>query len=136
MSDENGLYSAITYEISVSVQSFYLEEESNPEENHYVWAYHVEIENLGDDTVTLQSRHWQITDANGKIEEVHGEGVVGEQPILGPGDAFEYTSGAPLVTSSGIMMGSYHMKRQDGSHFDVEIPAFSLDYPYGSPVIH
>lgn len=136
MTDETKLYSAVTSQISVSVKPFYLEEESDPDESHYVWAYHIEIENLGTDTVTLQSRYWRITNAYGQVEEVHGEGVVGEQPILGPGDAFEYTSGAPLVTSSGIMAGSYSMKRQDGSYFDVEIPAFSLDCPYGRPAIH
>jgi len=123
-------YSAITQLIRISVQPVYLEDQSSPAENHYVWAYHVRIENQGSDTVQLINRSWRITDALGRIKEVHGPGVVGEQPVLAPGESFEYTSGTPLPTPSGIMAGSYEMRRADGSRFDAAIPAFSLDSPY------
>lgn len=128
MSD--GLYSATTRSIRVSVKPVFLDDQSAPAENHYVWAYHVKIENGGTETVQLRSRYWRITDAQGRVQEVQGAGVVGEQPILSPGESFEYTSGTPLATPSGIMAGSYEMERLDGSRFEVEIPAFSLDSPY------
>ena len=99
-------------------------------ENHYVWAYQISIENLGEETVRLLNRFWRITNAIGQIEEVEGPGVVGEQPVLEPGDSFQYTSGAPLSTASGIMVGSYEMEGADGRMFDVAIPAFSLDSPH------
>lgn len=123
-------YSAVTRRIRVSVQPVYLDDQSQPAENHYVWAYHVRIENQGEETVQLRNRHWRITDAAGRLKEVRGPGVVGEQPVLGPGESFEYTSGTPLPTPSGIMVGSYEMERADGSRFEVAIPAFSLDSPY------
>ena len=123
-------YSAITRQIRVTVQPVYLDDQSQPSEDHYVWAYHVMIENQGGETVQLRNRHWQITDARGRLKEVRGPGVVGEQPVLAPGERFEYTSGTPLPTPSGIMVGSYEMECQDGSRFDVAIPAFSLDSPY------
>lgn len=134
MSD--GAYEAITQGIRVSVRPFYLEEESDPEEAHYFWAYQVQIENLGTESIQLKSRTWRITDSFGRIEEVKGEGVVGEQPVIEPGFAFEYTSGAPLGTASGFMAGSYRMHKRDGSSFEVEIPAFSLDSPYDSPTVN
>ena len=124
------MYSETTRAIRVTVKPFYLEDQSSPQENHYVWAYHVKIENTGEDTVQLRNRHWQITDALGRLQEVKGPGVVGEQPLLKPGESFEYTSGTPLPTPSGIMVGSYEMERSDGERFDVRIPAFSLDSPY------
>src|SRR5690606_8880306 len=102
---------------------------SSPGDNHYVWAYRVRIENHGDQTVQLLRRHWKITDAMGRVQEVQGSGVVGEQPVLHPGDAYEYTSGTPLPTPSGIMVGSYQMEA-DGERFDIGIPAFSLDSPH------
>ena len=124
------MYSTSTRAIKVTVQPFYLEDQSAPEEDHYVWAYHVKIENTGGETVQLRTRHWHITDAEGRVQEVRGPGVVGEQPVLGPGDDFEYTSGTPLQTPSGIMMGSYQMESKNGECFDVQIPAFSLDSPH------
>jgi len=129
-------YQATTEDIRVSVQPFYLEDESDPEEGHYFWAYQVQIENLGVDPVRLKSRYWRITDSHGHTEEVRGEGVVGEQPLIEPGYAFEYTSGAPLGTSSGFMKGSYRMRRHDGTSFEVEIPHFSLDSPHGSSMVN
>ena len=123
-------YSEITRSIRVSVDPFYLDDQSEPEDFHYVWAYHVRIENMGGETVQLLRRHWHITDSKGRIEEVRGEGVIGEQPILEPGEMFEYTSGAPLSTPSGIMVGSYEMEAADGGFFDVAVPAFSLDSPH------
>jgi len=124
------MYEAITKDIRVTVTPFYLEEQSSPLENHYVWAYQVHIENCGSETVQLRNRSWRITDAAGKLLEVDGPGVVGEQPVLKPGENFEYTSGTPLTTPSGIMVGSYEMEAADGSFFDVAIPAFSLDSPH------
>ena len=123
-------YSETTRGITVSVKPFYLEEQSSPLEDRYVWAYQVRIENHGSATVQLRTRHWRITDSNGRMHEVRGSGVVGEQPELGPGDCFEYTSGTPLPTPSGIMVGSYRMQRADGGVFDIAIPAFSLDSPH------
>ncbi len=123
-------YSETTRGITVSVKPFYLEEQSSPLEDRYVWAYQVRIENPGSATVQLRTRHWRITDSNGRLHEVRGDGVVGEQPVLGPGDSFEYTSGTPLATPSGIMVGSYRMQHEDGGVFDIAIPAFSLDSPH------
>lgn len=122
-------YEKITRGIAVRVQPFYLEDQSTPEESHYVWAYRVRIENKGDETVQLRTRYWRITDARGRIQEVRGPGVVGEQPVLKPGEMFEYTSGCPLPTSSGFMVGSYQMESAAGETFDIAIPAFSLDSP-------
>lgn len=124
------MYETTTNDIRVSVQPFYLEEQSVPVENRFVWAYSVRIENLGDAAVQLRNRHWKITDANGIMQEVRGPGVVGEQPVLNPGQVFEYTSGAPLSTPSGIMVGHYEMANAEGAMFDVAIPAFSLDSPH------
>jgi ApaG protein len=123
------MYSETTRSIKVTVQPFYLEQHSSPNENHYVWAYHVRIENLGDETVQLRNRHWRITDSLGRIEEVRGPGVVGEQPVLGPGVSFEYTSSCPLSTPSGFMVGDYEMETQTGERFLARVPAFSLDIP-------
>ena len=123
-------YSRTTNQITVSVKPHYLADQSAPSENHYVWAYHVRIENNGGDTVQLRTRYWKIIDSTGRIQEVRGAGVVGEQPVLRPGESFEYTSGTPLPTPSGIMQGSYQMQRGDGLLLDVEIPPFSLDSPH------
>ena len=123
------MYRETTHLIAVTVTPIYLEEQSEPDENQYIWAYHVQIENQGQQTVQLISRHWKITDSNGCVKEVHGDGVIGEQPVLHPGESFEYTSGTPLPTSSGIMLGSYQMVGEDGESFDITIPAFSLDLP-------
>lgn len=124
------MYAKVTQEIQVTVEPIYLEDQSAPDEDHYVWAYHVRIENLGTETVQLRARYWRITDSLGRTQEVRGSGVVGEQPVLHPGEAFEYTSGTPLPTPSGIMVGSYRMVTADGRDFEVAIPAFSLDSPF------
>lgn len=123
------MYSAVTRSISIKVEPTYLEDQSEPERSYYVWAYHVVIENKGEQTVQLRARYWHITDSAGRVHEVRGAGVVGEQPILKPGDRFEYTSGTPLSTPSGIMFGNYEMETASGEKFDVDIPAFSLDSP-------
>lgn len=124
------MYEATTHDIRVSVRPTFLPDQSAPTDSHFVWAYHVRIENLGSATVQLISRIWRITDAKGEVHEVRGPGVVGEQPTLEPGDFFEYTSGTPLSTPSGIMGGTYQMENERGETFDVQIPAFSLDSPY------
>src|ERR1700747_2831121 len=124
------MYSEITRSIKVTVKPFYLEDQSSPAENHYVWAYHVRIENCGAETVQLRSRYRRITAHRGQVQEVRGPGVVGEQPVLAPGEAFEYTSGTPLPTPSGIMVGTYEMETRGGDSFSVRIPAFSLDSPH------
>jgi ApaG protein len=124
------MYEAVTQGIRVSVTPQYLEEQSAPEESYFFWAYTIEIANEGEATVQLKTRHWRITDGNGKTEEVRGPGVVGKTPTLGPGQSFTYTSGCPLSTPSGIMVGSYQMQREDGSMLEVAIPAFSLDSPF------
>jgi ApaG protein len=124
------MYSEVTRSIKVTVKPFYLEDQSSPAEDRYFWAYHVRIENRGRETVQLRNRHWQITDSNGQMQEVRGAGVVGEQPVLAPGESFEYTSASPLPTPSGIMVGSYEMETPGGDSFWVRIPAFSLDSPH------
>jgi ApaG protein len=124
------MYAKTTRGITVSVKPFYLEDQSSPAESHYVWAYRVRIENNSEETVQLMRRHWHITDAMGRVQEVNGAGVVGEQPMLRPGESYEYTSGTPLPTSSGIMTGAYQMESEGGEQFDIAIPAFSLDSPH------
>ena len=124
------MYEAVTRSIKVIVEPIFLDEQSAPDEDHFVWAYQIRIENDSLEQVQLINRHWRITDAYGQLHEVRGEGVVGEQPTLQPGENFEYTSGVPLATPSGIMVGSYEMKTSGGERFDIEIPAFSLDSPY------
>jgi ApaG protein len=126
---ESTPYRAITKEIAVSVTPTYLEAQSSPESSQYFWAYRVIIENRGQETVQLLSRHWMITNARGELTEVKGPGVVGEQPVLRTGERFEYTSGVPLDTTSGMMGGAYQMESESGERFDIEIPTFSLDHP-------
>ena len=130
------MYSLVTEEIKVSVRSEFSTEHSEPNDNRYFWTYLIEIANLGGRTVQLTHRHWKITDAGGRVEEVGGPGVVGEQPTLKPGETFTYASGCPLKTPSGIMAGSYRMVDEDGRGFDVAIPAFSLDSPYAKRVLN
>jgi ApaG protein len=120
---------ASTRGIAVRVEPTYLESRSSPDSLQYLWAYRVIIENQGWETVQLLSRHWMITNARGELTEVKGPGVVGEQPVLKPGESFEYTSGAPLNTPSGMMGGAYQMQTDNGECFDIEIPTFSLDCP-------
>jgi ApaG protein len=124
------MYSETTRSIKVTVKPVYLDDQSSPSDNHYVWAYQVRIENHGTQTVQLRRRHWRITDGMGRIQEVRGPGVVGAQPVLAPGEAFEYQSGTPLATPSGIMVGTYEMETPEGDIFEVAIPAFSLDSPH------
>jgi ApaG protein len=126
------VYVATTRAISVTVRPQYLPDQSDPAKSQYVWAYQVRIENKGDMTVQLRSRHWKITDGLGRRQEVKGAGVVGKTPRLRPGEMFEYTSGTPLSTSSGFMGGTYQMVSEAGENFDIEIPTFSLDTPNDS----
>jgi ApaG protein len=126
---DNPVYEARTRDVLVRVAPAYMAEQSQPEEGQWLWTYVVEIENHGTETVTLMSRHWIITDARNRVEEVKGPGVVGEQPVLGPREAFRYNSGCPLTTPSGSMRGTYQMVTAAGEAFDVEIPAFSLHLP-------
>jgi ApaG protein len=123
------MYTKTTREIKITVVPVYLTEQSDPDDHHYVWAYTIQIENMGEETAQLINRYWHITDAKGAVQEVRGPGVIGEQPLLEPGDAYQYTSGAALKTSSGIMKGHYEMHTPAGDVFLVEIPAFSLDSP-------
>ena len=132
----SGNYVETTREITVTVDPIFLDHESDPESKLYFWAYHVVIKNNGKQTVQLISRYWRITNALGTLQEVRGDGVVGEQPVLEPGQSFEYTSGTPLSTSSGIMGGNYQMISKDGENFEINIPTFSLDSPYESSAVH
>lgn len=125
------MYRAVTRNIEVTVTPCFLTERSSPENGHFFWAYSIEIANLGNETVQIKTRSWQITDAMGHVQEVHGAGVVGEEPVIKPGESFEYTSGVPLPTPSGFMVGQYGMVTADGERFDVDIPAFSLDCAEG-----
>ena len=130
------MYTAVTRDIQVTVLPEFSRERSQPDENRYFWSYTVEIANLGPITAQLTARHWRITDGAGQTHEVKGPGVVGEQPILKPGESFRYTSGCPLTTPSGIMVGSYRMVNEDGASYDVAIPAFSLDSPFVKKVLN
>ncbi|WP_321499062.1 Co2+/Mg2+ efflux protein ApaG [Breoghania sp.] len=123
------MYSEETNGISVVVEPTYLADQSAPADDHYFWAYTVRIVNQSETTVQLISRHWKITDAAGRVQEVRGAGVVGEQPVLRPGASYQYTSGCPLSTTSGFMVGSYEMESERGDLFSVAIPAFPLDIP-------
>jgi ApaG protein len=130
------MYRALTRGIQVTVTPRYLADKSSPGQDRYFWAYTIEIKNLGDVTVQLKTRHWKITDGQGHVQEVRGPGVVGEQPVLKPGERFEYTSGVPLNTPTGLMAGTYQMIADNGERFDAEVPAFSLDSPHVARVLH
>lgn len=123
-------YEAETHGIVVRVLPAFREEDSSPEQHRYVWSYHIEIENRGHRTVQLQTRHWRITDREGRVQEVNGVGVVGKTPVLKPGDTFEYDSGAPLSAPSGVMQGAYRLSDENGEMLEVRIPMFTLDSPY------
>ena len=123
------IFASESHGLHISVRPVYLAEQSDPDASRYVWAYTVTIENGGKDVVQLRDRAWEIVDGNGRVEHVRGPGVVGEQPVMRPGERFEYTSGCPLATPSGFMSGHYTMVREDGSTFQVSIPPFSLDKP-------
>ncbi len=130
-------YERLTNGVRVAVKPAYLDDQSDPEDNRYVWSYTVTIENKGRETVQLMSRVWLITDGDGRTHEVKGPGVVGAQPVIAPGESFEYTSGCPLDTASGHMVGKYHMMTvASGETFDAEIPAFLLESPYERRQIH
>ena len=124
------MYEAVTRGIRVRVTPRYLEDQSSPEEEQFFWEYTIDIINEGSETVRLRSRYWRITDAMGTRREVRGPGVVGKTPVLAPGASFRYTSGCPLATPSGIMVGSYQMATETGELFDVAVPAFWLDSPH------
>jgi ApaG protein len=130
------IYTSTTQAIRVSVEPVYLDDQSAPDDSRFLWAYHVRIENGGSDTVRLRNRHWRITDAFGRVQEVRGPGVVGVEPVLAPGESFEYTSGTPLTSPSGMMEGTYEMERDTGERFHVTIPAFSLDSPHQPRQLH
>jgi ApaG protein len=130
------MYRSVTRHIEVTVTPRFVAERSSPENGYFFWAYTIEISNTGDETVQLKTRYWRITDALGRMQEVRGEGVIGEEPILKPGESFEYTSGVPLPTPSGFMTGTYGMVGETGETFDVEIPAFSLDCSYAERTIN
>jgi ApaG protein len=130
------MYRAVTRNIEVTVTPRFLAERSSPDNGYFFWAYTIEITNLGGETVQLRTRHWRITDAYGRLQEVKGAGVVGEEPVLRSGQSFEYTSGVPLPTPSGFMTGSYGMMTEAGEGFDIEIPAFSLDSSYSQRTIN
>ncbi len=119
-----------SYKIRVEVETAYIPEHSSPEDNRYIFAYTIDIQNTGGVPAKLLTRHWVITDANGRVQEVRGGGVVGEQPYLRPGDHFQYTSGTVLETPVGSMQGSYQMVADDGAHFDAKIQPFTLATPY------
>jgi len=130
------MYQAVTRNIEVTVTPKFLPERSSQEKSYFFWAYTIEISNHGSETVQLKTRHWRITDAFGRVQEVRGAGVVGEEPVLEPGASYEYTSGVPLPTPSGFMVGSYGMITEKGEHFDIEVPAFSLDCSYAERTIN
>ena len=123
------MYKAVTRKIHVMVTPRFLPERSSVEKSYYFWAYTIEITNQSTETVQLKTRHWRITDASGRVQDVRGAGVVGEEPVIKPGGSFEYTSGVPLPTPSGFMVGTYGMVSDAGERFDIEVPAFSLDGP-------
>jgi ApaG protein len=124
------MYEQETSGMVVRVAPQFLPEESAPDEGRFVWAYTIEIENRSTDSVQLLSRFWRITDENGLTQEVRGPGVIGQQPIIGPGQSVRYTSAAPLAAPSGVMGGAYSMQRENGEAFDVAVPLFALDSPH------
>ena len=130
------MYSKTTNGVTVTVRPYFLDDQSSPKESHFVWAYQVNITNFGNSSIKLNHRNWLIIDANGKVMNVQGEGVVGEFPIIGPGESFEYTSGTPLGTNNGIMQGFYLVSQDNGEKLKIDIPAFSLDTPYNKKNVH
>jgi ApaG protein len=130
------MYRAVTRRIEVTVEPNFLPGRSSVERREYFWSYTIVITNTGDETVQLRTRHWIITDASGRKQEVRGEGVIGEQPVLAPGERFEYTSGVPLQTASGFMTGRYQMVTDRGEQFEIEVPTFSLDSPDSKRVLN
>ena len=130
------MYRAVTRQIEVTVEPNFLPERSSVDRGQYFWSYTIVITNTGAETVQLRTRHWIITDATGRKQEVRGEGVVGEQPVLAPGERFEYTSGVPLPTASGFMTGRYQMVSESGERFEIDVPTFSLHSPDNRRVLN
>ena len=130
------MYSKTTNDVTVTVKPYFLDDQSSPQESHFVWAYQVNITNSGSKPIKVSHRNWLIIDANGKVINVQGEGVVGEFPIIEPGQTFEYTSGTPLKTNSGIMQGFYLVSQDNGEKLKIDIPTFSLDSPYNKKKVH
>lgn len=130
------MYSKKTNDVTVTVTPYFLDDQSSPQENHFVWAYKVNITNSGSTSIQVNHRNWLIIDANGKVINVQGEGVVGEFPIIEPGQTYEYTSGTPLKTNSGIMQGFYLVSKDNGNKIKIDIPPFSLDSPYNKRKVH
>ena len=130
------MYSCVTRDIEITVLPEFLPERSDATEGHYFWAYTVEIANQGATSIQVTDRHWMITDARGRLEEVRGPGIVGEQPTLKPGETFRYTSGCPLTTPSGFMVGSYRVVIEGGETFEAAIPMFSLDSPFTKRILN
>ncbi len=130
------LFQETTSDITVSVRPEYMDDQSDPGQGHYAWTYHVRIENNGERIVQLLSRHWKIADSIGHCQEIIGDGIVGHQPTLGPGDSFEYSSGTPLAAPSGFMSGTFNMISEDGLRFNITVPAFALDGPISCGALH
>jgi ApaG protein len=129
-------FEAVTQGVHVVARPWFMPDRSDPDDNAYFWAYEITIENKSDVTVQLTARRWIITDRAGRVQIVEGAGVVGEQPILRPGDRFVYVSGCPLSTPSGLMHGSYTMVGEGGASFEAEVPAFSLDSPHDRRIVN
>ncbi|NNC38455.1 MAG: Co2+/Mg2+ efflux protein ApaG [Hyphomonadaceae bacterium] len=130
------MYEQTTRNVVVRVEPDFLADQSSPADDRYIWAYTVEIENKGSEDLQVMERFWRIADRDGQVQEVRGDGVVGEKPVLKPGETFRYTSGAPLSAPSGIMLGTYQVENKQGERFDVDIPAFSLDSPFDHRTIN
>ena len=124
------MYEQTTRNVVVRVEPDFLADQSSPADDRYIWAYTVEIENKGSEDLQVMERFWRIADRDGQVQEVRGDGVVGEKPVLKPGETFRYTSGAPLSAPSGVMLGTYQVENKQGERFDIDIPAFSLDSPF------
>ncbi len=130
------MFKETTHGVTVTVMPVYIDERSNPQNSEYFWAYRVAIENNSGNTLQLLRRYWYITDSNGRIDEVRGDGVIGEQPFIENGQEYSYSSGCPLTAPSGIMVGHYTMQNEEGSELEIAVPAFALDLPDLSPVIN
>jgi ApaG protein len=136
VTDNSLMYERTTHGIRVAVQPAFIDDQSDPDDDRFLWSYTVTIENKSATTVQLMSRYWHITDGLGRVKEVSGPGVVGAQPVLAPGQTFQYTSGCPLNTASGHMVGKYKMRAESGEAFEAEIPAFLLESPHEQRQIH
>ena len=124
------LFEQRTKDVIVRVEPEYLAEQSSPSDSRFIWAYTVEIDNQSEDDLRVTGRYWHIADSRGQVQEVRGQGVVGEKPVVRAGEQFRYTSGAPLSAPSGMMSGSYRVEREDGESYDIDIPVFVLDSPF------